>query len=262
MTTALPGNEQKPDDELIDGGKVMSIFDHLGELRSRITRSLVAVLLFFFVFLAFAEKIMQFFKEPLVAALPPNMNALHFTGPMDVFIVDIKVSMLVAILAACPVWLYQFWKFFEPALYPKERRYILPFIVASIALFVSGISFCYLVILPMTLKFLIQMGLQVGTPIITVTDYISMLMLLLFGFGAVFETPLIIVLLAMLDIIDVETLKSNRKFVLIIILIISAIMTPPDPISQVALAVPVYAMYEAAILVVRFMKRKSANAKT
>ena len=260
MTNALPGKDPLAEDDLIDGGKVMSIFDHLGELRSRLMRAGLVVLVFFFIFLGFSEKLMMFLKEPLVRALPPGVNALHFTGPMDVFVVNIKVAMLVGVLAACPVWLYQFWKFFEPALYPKERKYILPFIVASIALFVAGISFCFFIILPLTLSFLLELGMQVGTPIITVTDYISMLMLLLFGFGIVFETPLIIVLLAMLDIIDLEMLTANRRIIIIIILIVAAIMTPPDPISQMAMAVPVYLMYEMAILIVRFMKRKTADA--
>jgi sec-independent protein translocase protein TatC len=262
MTNALPGKDPLAEDDLIDGGKVMSIFDHLGELRSRLMRAGLVVLVFFFIFLGFSEKLMTFLKQPLVKALPPGVNALHFTGPMDVFVINIKVAMLVGVLAACPVWLYQFWKFFEPALYPKERRYILPFIVASIALFVAGISFCFFIILPMTLAFLLDLGMQVGTPIITVTDYISMLMLLLFGFGIVFETPLIIVLLAMLDIIDLEMLTSNRRIIIIIILIVAAIMTPPDPISQMAMAVPVYLMYEMAIVIVRIMKRKKADAPT
>lgn len=260
MTKALPGKDPSAEDDLIDGGKVMSIFDHLGELRSRLMRAGLVVLVFFFVFLGFAEQLMIFLKQPLVQALPPGVNALHFTGPMDVFVINIKVAMLAGVLAACPVWLYQFWKFFEPALYPKERKYILPFIVASIALFVAGISFCFFIILPLTLSFLLELGMQVGTPIITVTDYISMLMLLLFGFGIVFETPLIIVLLAMLDIIDLEMLTANRRIIIIIILIVAAIMTPPDPISQMAMAVPVYLMYEMAILIVRFMKRKTADA--
>jgi sec-independent protein translocase protein TatC len=262
MTNALPGKDPLAEDDLIDGGKVMSIFDHLGELRSRLMRAGLVVLVFFFIFLGFSEKLMMFLKQPLVKALPPGVNALHFTGPMDVFVINIKVAMLVGVLAACPVWLYQFWKFFEPALYPKERKYILPFIVASIALFVAGISFCFFIILPMTLAFLLDLGMQVGTPIITVTDYISMLMLLLFGFGIVFETPLIIVLLAMLDIIDLEMLTSNRRIIIIIILIVAAIMTPPDPISQMAMAVPVYLMYEMAIVIVRIMKRKKADAPT
>ena len=261
MTNALPGKEPSPEDDLIDGGKIMSIFDHLGELRSRLMRAGIVVLVFFFIFLGFAEQLMIFLKAPLVAALPKGVNALHFTGPMDVFVINIKVAMLVGVLAACPVWLYQFWKFFEPALYPKERKYVLPFIVASIALFVTGISFCFFIILPLTLSFLLELGMQVGTPIITVTDYVSMLMLLLFGFGIVFETPLIIVLLAMLDIIDLEMLTKNRRIIIIIILIVAAIMTPPDPISQMAMAVPVYLMYEMAIVIVRFMKRKSGDAK-
>lgn len=260
MTKSLPGGEPTPEDTLIDGGKIMSIFDHLGELRTRLTRAGAVVLVFFFIALGFADKLMLFFKQPLVAALPPGANALHFTGPMDPFLVNIKISLMVGILAACPVWLYQFWKFFEPALYPKERKHILPFIIASIALFVTGISFCYGIIMPMTLKFLIDMGSEIGTPIITVTDYISMMTMLLFGFGIVFETPLIIVLLAMLGIIDLEQLTTNRKIVFIIILIVAAIMTPPDPISQMALTIPVYIMYEMAIVIVRIMQKKKPNA--
>ena len=194
---------------------------------------------------------------PLIQVLPPGANALHFTGPLDVFMVDMKVAMLVGVLMACPFWLFQFWKFFEPALYPRERRFILPFIIASIAVFCLGVAFCYFAILPLSLRYLIGLGLEVGTPMITIKDYVSLLTVLIFGFGVVFETPVLIVLLAMLDLISVEQLTQHRRFIILAILIVSALLVPPDPVSLVALATPVYAMYELAIVVIRIIKGKA-----
>jgi sec-independent protein translocase protein TatC len=255
---ALPG---KPiEDDLLHGGKVMSIWDHLAELRSRLVRSLLAIVVTFAVCLAFAEKIIEVLKKPLVAVLPDGANALHFTGPLDVFMVDMKVAGLCGVVLACPFWIYQFWKFFEPALYPKERRFILPFIVASVAVFCLGVAFCYFAILPLSLHYLISLGMEVGVPMITIKDYVSLLTVLIFGFGIVFETPVIIVLLAVLDLVSLETLTSYRRFVVLAILIVSALLVPPDPVSLVALATPVYGMYEVAILIIRLIKRKKVPA--
>ena len=244
-------------DELIAGGQVMSIWDHLSELRSRLMKAFLAVIVCFCIALAGAERIIEVLKVPLIQVLPPGANALHFTGPLDVFMVDMKVAMLVGVLMACPFWLFQFWKFFEPALYPRERKFILPFIIASIAVFCLGVAFCYFAILPLSLRYLIGLGLEVGTPMITIKDYVSLLTVLIFGFGIVFETPVLIVLLAMLDLITVEQLTQHRRFIILAILIVSALLVPPDPVSLVALATPVYAMYELAIVVIRIIKGKA-----
>lgn len=258
--TALPPSDHAhtaTEEELIAGGKVMSVFDHLAELRSRVMRCLVAVSVLFFISFGFADSILMVLRIPLVTALPDGMNALHFTGPMDVFLVNIKVAILVAVVAACPIWLYQFWKFFEPALYPRERRYILPFIVISVALFFCGVGFCYFVILPLTLDFLLKMGMEIGTPLITIKDYVSLLMLMIFGFGIVFEFPVLVVLLALLDLVELKTLREYRRYVIVIIFIVAAVLTPsPDPLSMTALAIPVYFMYEASLLVISLIKKR------
>jgi sec-independent protein translocase protein TatC len=258
-----------PEEQLIAGGKMMSIWDHLAELRSRIVRSLSGVIVLFIVAFAFSDPIIVYLKQPLIRALPPGNAGLHFTGPLDVFLVQIKVAFLVAIVGGSPIWLYQFWKFFEPALYPRERRYVLPFIVASASLFIAGTAFCYYGILPMTLEYLIQMGSEVGTPLITIKDYVSLLLLMVGGFGIIFETPVIIVLLNLLDILSLEALVSSRRFVIVVIMVISAVLTPsPDPMSQFAMAIPCYLMFEIAILAVRLIERarrrsaaKAATAK-
>jgi sec-independent protein translocase protein TatC len=261
----LPGADklaQPSDEELIAGGQVMSIWEHLAELRSRIMRAVIIVFIAFGIALAFVDPIIEILKKPLIAVLPRGANALHFTGPLDVFTVDMKVAFLVAVVIAGPFWLYQFWKFFEPALYPRERRFVLPFMIASVAVFCLGVLFCYFAILPLSLHYLIGLGMEVGTPLITIKDYVSLLTVLIFGFGIVFEVPVLIVLLAMLDVITVEALTAYRRFIILAILLISALLVPPDPVSLVALATPVYAMYEVSILVIKALKKREAAAKS
>jgi sec-independent protein translocase protein TatC len=236
--------------------KIMPLFDHLDELRSRLIKSFTAILIIFAVAMFYADKIIGVLKVPLAAALPPEMSTLHFTGPMDVFVAQIKVGVMVAIIFACPAWLFQVWRFIEPALYPHERKYAIPFLVAAVGLFFGGIAFAYFLIIPMAMEFLIGIGFQAGaTPIITINDYISILTLLIIGFGVVFELPVVIILLAVLDIVSLEFLVKYRKLMMILILVIAAVLTPPDPISQVAMAVPMLLMYEMSIIIVRIIKK-------
>lgn len=254
-------DEKTANEELGDSGETMSLLDHLHDLRRAIVRSLITIIILFCIAMVFSEQIMNFLKLPLLKALPEAYRTIHFTGPLDVFIASVKVSMLTAVVIGCPIWSYQFWKFLEPGLYPSEKKLILPFAMASASLFFAGICFCFFLIFPMALEFLIGLGLKVGTPIITVNDYLSMLIIMIFGFGIVFETPVVLVLLAVMDIIDAKMLKEFRPFVLITILVLGALLTPPDPISQVAMAVPVYLMYESSILIIRFIKREKKTEK-
>lgn len=249
------------EEELLHGGKVMGLMDHLVDLRGALIRSFTAIMVLFFIALYFSAEIIGYLKQPLIAVLPQGSNNLHFTGPMDVFVASIKVSFLAAFVFGSPVWSYQFWRFLEPGLYPKERKLVLPFAVASILLFFAGVAFCYYLILPMALEFLIGLGVEVGTPIITVNDYISLMMIMIFGFGLVFETPVVLVLLATLDLVTAEGLASARSVVAVVVLTVSAILTPPDPISQIAMAIPVYLMYEGAILIIKIIKPKPKNAE-
>lgn len=243
-----------------DGEKVMSLFDHLTELRARLVASGITVLLLFLLFLLFSEQLLTFLRAPLERALPEASNTLHFTSPLEVFLANLKVSFLAALIFACPVWLFHFWRFLAPGLLQKERRYIFPFMLSSIALFLLGILFCFYVILPLALDFLITVGLKVGTPIITVADYVSMLVILIFAFALIFETPLILVLLGILGLIDSGDLRTYRKLMLVATIVLAALLTPPDPISQIGLALPVYGMYELAIIILAAIEKKSPPA--
>jgi sec-independent protein translocase protein TatC len=243
------------EEQLLHGGKVMSVWEHLAELRTHLVRALLALAVTTTAGFFAAEPAIRFLERPLVSALPAGVDALHFTGPLEVFMTDMKVGLILGILFGCPVCLWEFWRFFEPALYPRERRYVLPFIVGSTLFFFLGIAFSYFVMLPLALSWLIGIGLEVGTPLITLKDYVSMLLALEIGVGLVFEAPLIVVLLGMLDLVSVETLRASRKFVLLVLVALAAVLTPPDVISQIALTLPLYAMFELAILALRVLKR-------
>jgi len=260
MVDTIPLNSSKGSSEPNDRAKVMSLWEHLDELRTRIVRAGIAILVCFMVALAFSARIVNFLKVPLERALPEGMSALHFTGPMDVFMVNIKVAFLMSVVFGAPVWLYQFWKFIEPALYPKERRLVVPFMFATIFCFLAGVAFCYFFMIPMALAYLIGIGLEVGTPMITITDYISLITVMILGFGLVFETPVILVLLAMLELVSAAALASQRRVTFVIILIVAAVITPPDPISMMGMAIPCYLMFELAILLIRILERRRGGS--
>lgn len=256
-------DDRTQDEGLLKGGQVMSLWEHLDELRSRLFKSALVITALFLLAFVYANPILNFLKQPLLHALPDGVNALHFTGPMDIFMANLKVAFMTSILFGCPVWIFQIWKFVEPALYPSERKYVMPFAIASIALFFTGVAFCFWVMVPIALEFFLGMGMEVGIPIITVGDYLSMLSALLIGFGVVFETPVILLLLGALGVIDAKMLSEHRSTIIVIILIIAAVLTPPDVVSQIIMAVPMYIMYEASIVLMRWMQKgREAPAPT
>lgn len=240
----------------------MPFLEHIGELRSRLIKCLVAIAALFFVFLYFVQNVIRWLRLPLDQAVPKGVASLHFTGPLDVLFLDIKVAAFAALFVSCPIWLYHLWQFVTPGLYPSERKFVWPSLIVAVVLFLSGIAFCYFLILPSGLKYLIDLGLEVGTPIITVNDYMSLVIMLLMGFGLVFETPVVLILLAAIGLIDGDTLARKRRITIVIIFIVAAIVTPtPDPFTQTAMAVPMYLMFEASIWIIRLMQRNRVRAE-
>jgi sec-independent protein translocase protein TatC len=248
------GSSMTESESYVNSGKEMSIWAHLSELRSRLITCLVSTIVMFVVSISWATHIIKFLSKPLQQITQID-SKLHFTGPLDVLIANIKVSFFAALIFTSPIWIYNFWKFIEPALYHKEKKLIQPFTLASLLLFFTGLSFCYFLILPIALEFLISLGIEVGTPIITINDYLSLVTVMVFGFGIVFETPLILILLSYLNILTYKTLVSSRKYVIVFVFIIGALLTPPDPLSQVAMAVPLYLMYELSLIIIKFMQK-------
>ena len=237
--------------------KVMSLMEHLGELRSRLVKCVLVMLFFFCLTIPFAKQIINYLKQPLLNAVSDANLNLHFTGPFDAFIATIKVSILVSVVVSCPVWIFQIWRFVEPALYEKEKKWVVPFSMISILLFLFGVCFSYFLVVPMALQFLLGLGVEIAAPIITIKDYLSMLMLMIFGFGMVFETPVILVLMGLLGVVNASLLAKYRGIILVCIFVVGALLTPPDPISQLAMAVPLYLMFEASIIILRMLGKNS-----
>lgn len=238
----------------------MPLTDHLRELRDRLLKCLAVLVVFFLIALWKSTTLINFLKRPLQEALPDSAALLHFGGPMDVFTATIKVSVLTAVVVSCPFWIYHLWRFIEPALYPKERKYVVPFAMASVLLFILGICFCFFLILPLALEWLMGLGQEVATPMIMVKDYLTVVFTMLLGFGVIFEAPVILILLGLVGLYDAGTLASHRRMVIVGVFVVSAIVTPtPDPITQTAMALPLYVMYEMSIIILKLIQGKNPS---
>jgi len=243
----------------LQSSRAQELLGRIDEFRALLVRFSIVMVVFVGAGFYFAKDILLFLKEPLAAAIPMQKNVLHFTGPMEVMLAYMKVSFMVGLIVAAPYGLFLLWRFVGPALPEEHRKYVMPFFSASLALFLLGVAFCYYAMLPMGLKWLIGFGGDQAAPVITVAEYIDMMTFMLMGFGAAFQMPLVIILLERLGLISEQLLTKNRGFILVGILILAAIIAPsPDPVSMISLAIPMYLMFEAAVLVIRWLKKTKA----
>jgi len=231
-----------------------SLLSHLLELRDRLLRALVATLVIAVPCLYFANDIFTWLSAPLRAQLPPG-TGLIATSVVAPFMTPFKLALLAAIFFAMPVILYQVWAFVAPGLYRHERRFALPLFVSSVVLFYAGAAFAYFVVFPLVFRFFVMTtpdGVQMLTDI---TQYMDFAVLLFFAFGLAFEIPVATVLLVRTGLVRREALTKNRGYVLLGIFIVAAFLTPPDPVSQTMMALPMYALYEAGVLMSRVLVR-------
>ncbi|MCY4380940.1 MAG: twin-arginine translocase subunit TatC [Proteobacteria bacterium] len=231
---------------------------HLGELRSRLIRSLLVIFLLFVISMAFSADLIKILKWPL-KRLGENFE-LNFIEVTEPFLVSLRVSLLSALIIAAPFWIYQVWRFAQPGLYLKERKYFSWFLLLSLFLFWLGVLFCFFIMLPLTLEFLIHFGKDFATAQLTLKSYISFFSTLVLGFGLAFQLPLVILILTLSGLITSESLVKARKYVIIGCFVFSALLTPPDWVSQVGLAVPLYLLYELGLFVVKFIEKKEDKA--
>ncbi|HIP93373.1 MAG TPA: twin-arginine translocase subunit TatC [Desulfurobacteriaceae bacterium] len=230
------------------------ISEHLQELRLRLFYSFLAIVITFILLFPFSKKILLFLQKPLPKSL---VGKLIFLSPGDALIVSMKVTLLAAIILSSPFWIYQFWKYVEPALYEHEKRLIIPAFFITLILFLLGVSFSYFVILPFSLKFLLSFAGDMLTPQITINNYVSFVIQMILAFGIIFLLPVVSYLLGKLGIINSEVLKQYRKYAIIIIFLIAAILTPPDIFSQIMLALPLLALYEISIIILKIIEKRS-----
>lgn len=238
----------------------MPLLDHLIELRNRLLWCVAAMAVAFGVCLYFAKPIFGFLVQPLLAA---GQGKLIFTDIFEAFFVEIKVAFFAATMVAFPVIATQIWRFVAPGLYSKEKRAFLPFLLMTPVLFTAGAAMAYYMAMPVALKFLLGYSGDVGgvsqEALPGVGNYLSFATKFLFGFGVAFLLPVLLMLLERVGILTLAQLKSGRRYAVVGIAAVSAVLTPPDIMSQILLLVPMYLLYEMAILAIMITGRKRAK---
>ena len=231
---------------------------HLEELRKRLVACFIAIGIGFVISYGFKEKLFDILSHPLISVMGAD-DKLIFTGLPEAFFTYLKVAFLSGFMLAAPVVLYQFWMFIAPGLYKKERSLLVPIVLLSSVFFVGGALFGYFIVFPFGFKFFLGFASETIKPLPSMREYLSFSAKLLLAFGLVFELPLIITFLAKLGLVSVEFLKKNRKYALILFFAGSAILTPPDVVTQIMMAVPLMLLYEISILGARVFGKKKAK---
>jgi sec-independent protein translocase protein TatC len=245
----------------IDDSK-MPLLDHLIELRSRLLWSFLALAIAFGVSLYFARPIFGFLVQPLLAS---GQTKLIYTAIFEAFFVEIKVAFFAASFFSFPVFATQLWRFVAPGLYSKEKRAFLPFLLATPVLFIIGASMAYYMAIPVALEYLLGFGGSVGgveqQALPGVDNYLNFVMKFIFGFGISFLLPVLLMLLERAGIVTLEQLKSARRYAIVGAFAIAAVLTPPDVVSQLLLAIPLCILYELALIAIWFTRRRRDKAE-
>ena len=251
-----------------DKSKQSSFIDHLTELRSRLVKSIVYLFIFFVICYFFAEDIYSFLVAPYANAVKDDETdrRMIFTALHETFITYLKVAFFASMFVTSPIILTQIWKFVAPGLYKNEKKALLPYLIATPTLFLLGGMLVYYLVMPLAIKFFLSFETSVNInslPIqleAKVNEYLSLIMRLIFAFGLSFQLPVLLSLLARVGFIDSDYLKKRRKYVIVIIFAVAALLTPPDPITQIGLGIPLLILYELSILSVGFIEKKKNNA--
>ena len=244
---------------------VNSFTSHFIELRSRLIKSIVFILVIFIISYTFADQNDNFLVEPYANAVKddPVSRRLIFTALHETFITYLKVAFFAAIFIGSPILLIQIYKFIAPGLYKNEKKAILPYLIFTPILFLLGGLLVYYLVMPLAIKFFLSFesaGSTTTLPIqleAKVNEYLSLIMRLIFAFGISFQLPILLNLLARTGVVNSNYLKKTRRYVIVIIFSVAAILTPPDPITQIGLAIPLLLLYELSIITVKFTEKKN-----
>lgn len=263
MASADTGREPEGDDPTDD--VPMTIWEHLRELRTRLIRSLLAMIPTSMIAWEYKEQLLSFLVAPLTQAwrsLGLGEPTLHFANPVDPFIAYMQIAFVVGFIGASPYIFYQVWMFIAPGLYAREKRYALPFVLASTIFFAGGAFFGYAVVFPLGFETLLSLGGMLPTgdlrvqPTIMITEYLGFATRMLLAFGVVFEVPVVISFLALAGVVNWKQLIGFGRWWVLIASIIAAVLTPPDVGSQLMMLVPLVVLYYAAVLVAFFIGPK------
>ncbi|ALO33412.1 twin-arginine protein translocation system subunit TatC [Colwellia sp. MT41] len=235
-----------------------SLFDHLLELRNRLLRAILAVLIVFCCLVYFAQDIYQYVAQPLLATMPEGSQMIA-TDVASPFFAPFKLTLVLSLFIAMPFVLYQIWSFVAPGLYSNEKRLIVPLMFGSTLLFYSGIAFAYFIVFPVVFTFfasVVPEGVMIATDI---SSYLDFILKLFFAFGAAFEIPIVIILLCWTGMTTPDSLREKRAYVVVGAFIVGMLLTPPDIISQTMLAVPMLLLFEVGIIIASFYHKEDED---
>ncbi len=232
-----------------------TFLSHLIELRERLVRSLIAFAIACIPTLYFSAELYDVLAYPLLQALPPNSRMIA-TGVISPFLIPMKIAFMAAFLLVLPYLLYQAWAFVAPGLYAHEKRLALPLVVSSTLLFVLGMLFCYFIVFGKVFAFIATFAPKSITVAPDIEAYFNFVLGMFFAFGLAFEVPIVVIVLVLTGIVTVEQLREWRGYVVVGIFVIAAIVTPPDVVSQIALALPMCILYEAGIVAALMINRR------
>ena len=255
------GDSHKHDSSRQSEPAQTSLIEHLIELRSRLMRAVIAILVIFLGLYAFANDIYAFVAEPLMALLPEGsqMIATEVASP---FLAPFKLTLVVAVFIAVPVVLHQAWAFVAPGLYDKEKALAVPLLVSSVGLFYAGAAFAYYAVFPLLFAFFTQTGPDNITIMTDINQYLNFVLKLFFAFGVAFEIPIATCLLVLSGATTVESLGRKRPYIILGCFVVGMLLTPPDVVSQSLLAIPMYLLYEVGLLFGRLVRNRRAKQQS
>ena len=249
-TTSEPENEVK-----------LSFMDHLRELRKRLGRAILGVVVGMAAVGGFVERIYHTLMQPVLDSLPEKQRALHYTSYVEPLMVYLKVALYGGLFVAVPWVLYQLWQFVAPGLYRREKRVVIPFLVSGTTLFYGGAVFCYFIIMPAAFPAMAAIANDASlAPVLTMSEQLSLVLAMLLGFGIVFEVPVVIAFLSMIGLVDYRWLAKYRRIAVVVNVGIAAIVTPTgDPLNLAFMALPLILFYEIGIVLARVLGKKPAK---
>ncbi|MBY0265660.1 MAG: twin-arginine translocase subunit TatC [Burkholderiales bacterium] len=238
-----------------------TFISHLVELRDRLLRALIAFAVVLLLLVPFASELYDLLASPMMSALPEGSKMIA-TGVITPFLVPIKVAMMIAFVITLPYTLYQVWSFVAPGLYNHEKQLVLPLVVASTVLFVVGIAFCYFFVFNTVFHFINQIAPKSISVAPDIENYLNFVLTMFLAFGLTFETPIVVVMLTRMGLVTIEQLRDARSYFIVGAFIVAAVVTPPDVVSQLLLAVPMCLLYEVGLIAARFVPKRAPDTES
>lgn len=245
-------------DDMLGALADMPITEHLIELRTHLIKICVVVLIIFLALAGFSRELYNFLSDPLVAQLPANSTMIA-TDITSNFMAPIRLTIFVAAFVAMPYILYQVWSFVAPGLYKKEKKVAIPILLSSILLFYAGVSFAYFIVLKGVLKFFIMFAPQNVIPMTDIDSYLSFALKLFMVFGLTFEIPVVTLLLILVGIVSIQSLKDKRRYIIVGCFGLAAVVTPPDGVSMLMLAIPMWLLFELGLLLATLLIKEERS---